>query len=83
MRTDFVPSSPPPGASPPCLATTKHTTEPTQHERVGLRVVTELGFDFVRFPLSWVRDRGRIELKYEQFHGHQLDREMLELLLAH
>ncbi|ACB73410.1 cellulase family glycosylhydrolase [Opitutus terrae] len=28
-------------------------------------------------------DSGRADVKYESFHGHQLDRAMLELLLAH
>lgn len=29
-----------------------------------------------------IMDSGRADVKYEQFHGHQLDRQMLELLLA-
>ena len=30
-----------------------------------------------------VVDSGRADVKYEPFHGHQLDRELLELIRAH
>jgi endoglucanase len=71
-------------------------------------LLAELGFDFVRLPLSywcwsdpehWERvdeqalvhiDRAialagqyGIHVHYQEFRGHQLDRQMLELLLAY
>ncbi len=51
-----------------------------------LSVFKELGIGWSLWNLSGsfgIMDSGRKDVDYEDFHGHKLDRKMLDILLKH